>query len=55
MAGIYHPRHPERTVLYRLYAKAHREKIRKASLALSPFLIVEEEIRPVPSKGWTDW
>jgi ribosomal protein S27E len=39
---------------YGLYANAHRGKIRKASLALSPFLIVEEELRPIPSKGWAD-
>jgi Putative transposase len=35
-----------------LYSNPHRGKIRKASLALSPFLIVEEEPRRVPSKGW---
>jgi hypothetical protein len=39
---------------YGLYANAHRGKIRKASLALSPFLIVEEELRPLPSKGWAE-
>ncbi len=39
---------------YGLYANAHRGKIRKASLALSPFLIVEEELRPIPSKGWAE-
>jgi len=28
--------------------------IRKASSALSPFLIVEDELRPIPSKGWAE-
>jgi len=36
---------------YGLYANAHRGKVRKASLA-SPLRIVEEELKPVPSKGW---
>lgn len=39
---------------YGLYANPHRGKIRKASLALSPFLIVEEELRAIPSKGWAE-
>jgi hypothetical protein len=37
---------------YGLYANAHWGKIRKASL--SPFVLrmAEEELKPVPSKGW---
>ncbi|MFZ2054034.1 MAG: transposase [Candidatus Aminicenantales bacterium] len=114
MAGVYRPRHPERTVLYRvffhhyehflgeyesrfekeygffrpvitevverrdylefiarvtshipdkgqvtvryfgLYANAHRGKVRKASLGPFPLRIVEEEIRPIPAKGWAE-
>jgi len=37
---------------YSLYANAHRGKVRKASLAPLPLRIVEEELKPVPSKGW---
>jgi len=37
---------------YGLYANAYRGKVKKASLAVSPLRIVEEELRPVPSKGW---
>jgi ribosomal protein S27E len=37
---------------YGLYANAHRGKIRKAGLGVFPLRIVEEELRPVPSKGW---
>jgi hypothetical protein len=37
---------------YGLYANAHRGKIRKAGQAAAPLLIMEEELRPVPSKGW---
>ena len=39
---------------YGLYANAHRGKVRKASLAPSPLRIVEEELKPVPSKGWAE-
>jgi len=31
---------------------AHRGKVKKASLSLSVFRIVEEELRRLPSKGW---
>jgi ribosomal protein S27E len=37
-----------------LYANAHRGKVRKSSLALCPLRIVEEELRPVPAKGWAE-
>jgi hypothetical protein len=61
MAGVYRPRHPERTVLYRvlfhvryysLYANAHRGKVRKAGRNPFALRMVEEELKPVPSKGW---
>jgi hypothetical protein len=39
---------------YGLYANAHRGKIRKASLAAFPLRMVEEELRPIPSKGWAE-
>jgi len=39
---------------YGLYANAHRGKIRKAGQAAAPLLIMEEEFRPVPSKGWAE-
>lgn len=39
---------------YGLYANAHRGKIRKAGLAAAPLLIMEEELRPIPSKGWAE-
>jgi hypothetical protein len=39
---------------YGLYANAHRGKVRKASLGLLPLPIVEEELRPIPSKGWAE-
>ena len=37
---------------YNLYANAHRGKIRKVNV--SPFVlrIVEEDLKPIPSKGW---
>jgi hypothetical protein len=35
-----------------LYANAHRGKVKKASLGPFPLRIVEEELRPIPSKGW---
>jgi len=37
-----------------LYANAHRGKIEKAGQAAVPLSIVEEELRPVPSKGWAE-
>ena len=39
---------------YGLYANAHRGKVRKASLGPFPLLIMEEELRPIPSKGWAE-
>jgi hypothetical protein len=39
---------------YGLYANAHRGKIRKAGQAAVALLIREEELRPVPSKGWAE-
>jgi hypothetical protein len=39
---------------YGLYANAHRGKSRKASLGPSPLRILEEELRPVPAKGWAE-
>jgi hypothetical protein len=39
---------------YGLYANAHRGKVRKASLGSSPLRVVEEELRPIPSKGWAE-
>jgi ribosomal protein S27E len=39
---------------YRLYANAHRGKIRKASLAAFPLRIVETKLRPIPAKGWAE-
>ena len=36
------------------YANAHRGKVKKASLALSSLRIVEEELQPIPSKGWAE-
>jgi hypothetical protein len=37
-----------------LYANAHRGKIRKEALAAVPLLIMEEKLRPIPSKGWAE-
>jgi len=39
---------------YGLYANAHRGKVKKASLAAFPLRMAEEELRPIPSKGWAD-
>jgi len=39
---------------YGLYANAHRGKIRKASLTAFLLLIVEDELRPIPSRGWAE-
>jgi hypothetical protein len=39
---------------YGLYANAHRGKVRKASV--SPFVLrmAEDDLKPVPSKGWAE-
>ena len=37
-----------------LYANAHRGKVRKASLEAFPLRMVEEELRPIPAKGWAE-
>jgi hypothetical protein len=37
-----------------LYANAHRGKVRKVSLGPLPLQMVEEELRPIPSKGWAE-
>jgi hypothetical protein len=39
---------------YGLYANAHRGKVKKASPGLSPLRILEDERRPIPSKGWAE-
>jgi hypothetical protein len=39
---------------YGLYANAHRGKIKKASLEAFPLRMLEEELRPIPSKGWAE-
>jgi hypothetical protein len=39
---------------YGLYANAHRGKIKKASLAAFPLRIVEDEFRPIASRGWAE-
>ena len=39
---------------YGLYANAHRRKVRKASLRPFPLRMVEDELRPIPSKGWAE-
>jgi hypothetical protein len=39
---------------YGLYANAHRGKVKKTSLGPFPLRIVEEELRPIPSKGWAE-
>jgi hypothetical protein len=38
---------------YGLYANAHREKVKKASLGPFPLRMVED-LRPFPSKGWAE-
>ena len=35
-----------------LYANAHRGKVRKASISPLVLRMAEEELKPVPSKGW---
>ena len=39
---------------YGLYANAHRGKVRKASLVPVTLGMIEEELRPIPSKGWAE-
>jgi hypothetical protein len=39
---------------YGLYANAHRGKVKKAGQAAVPLLVMEEELRPFPSKGWAE-
>ena len=39
---------------YGLYANAHRGKVKKASLVPVALGIMEEELRPIPSKGWAE-
>jgi hypothetical protein len=39
---------------YGLYANAHRGKVRKSSRAAFPLRIMEDELRPLPSKGWAE-
>jgi len=35
-----------------LYANAHRGKVKKTIHQAFPLQTVEEELRPIPSKGW---
>ena len=37
-----------------LYANAHRGKVKKASQEAFPLRMAEEELRPIPSKGWAE-
>jgi hypothetical protein len=37
---------------YGLYANAHRGKVKKTSLVPASLGMIEEELRPIPSKGW---
>ena len=37
---------------YGLYANAHRGKVRKAGLSPMALGMSEEELKPIPSKGW---
>ncbi|MDI6698291.1 MAG: transposase [Candidatus Saccharicenans sp.] len=39
---------------YGLYANAHRGKVKKACLGLFPLPIVEDKLRPLPTKGWAE-
>jgi hypothetical protein len=39
---------------YGLYANAHRGKVKKASLQPFPLRIGEDELQPIPSKGWAE-
>jgi hypothetical protein len=48
-------RSTKRTIrYYGLYANAHRGKVKKASLKAFPLRMVEEELRPIPAKGWAE-
>jgi len=37
-----------------LYVNAHRGKIKKASLAVLPLRIIEDDLRRIPAKGWAE-
>jgi hypothetical protein len=39
---------------YGLYAYAHRGKVKKASVVPVALGTIEEERRPIPSKGWAE-
>jgi hypothetical protein len=39
---------------YGLYANAHRGKVKKTSLAPVALGMIEEELRPIPAKGWAE-
>jgi len=39
---------------YGLYANAHRGKVKKASPKAFPLRMVEDELRPIPSRGWVE-
>jgi hypothetical protein len=39
---------------YGLYANAHRGKVKKAGRRLLALRIAEEELRPIPAKGWAE-
>ena len=39
---------------YGLHANAHRGKVKKASLGFFSLRMVEEELRPIPAKGWAE-
>ena len=39
---------------YGLYANAHRGKVKKASPAAFPLRMAEDELRPIPAKGWAE-
>jgi len=39
---------------YGLYANAHRGKVRKASVSPFALRMAEEELKPIPSKGWAE-
>jgi hypothetical protein len=39
---------------YGLYANAHRGKVKKASVEAFPLRMSEDELRPIPSKGWAE-
>ena len=38
---------------YGLCANAHRGKVKKASLSPSALRLVEEDLKRIPSKGWS--